>query len=139
MNFDLQRDRLSKMDIKQLNPLALAFIGDAVYELFIRNHVLTGNSELSPHKMHLEAIKYVKAHAQSEFVKKLMDEFNEEEVYYFKKGRNAKSGTVPKNADVQEYRFATGFECLIGYLYLTGQEERLEYILIKTADLKEEI
>jgi len=139
MNFDIQREKLSKIDISRLNPLTLAFIGDAVYELYIRNHILTGSSELSPHKMHLEAIKYVKAHAQSEFVKKLMDELEEEETYFFKKGRNAKSGTVPKNADVQEYRFATGFECLIGYLYLTGKDERLEYILNKTADLKGEI
>lgn len=139
MNFDIQREKLSKMDISRLNPLTLAFIGDGVYELYIRNHVLIGNSQLSPHKMHLEAIKYVKAHAQSEFVKKIMDELGEEEIYFFKKGRNAKSGTVPKNADVQEYRFATGFECLIGYLYLTGKDERLEYILNKTADLKGEI
>jgi len=139
MNFEIQRDGLSKIDICRLNPLTLAFIGDAVYELYIRNHILIGNSELSPHKMHLEAIKYVKAHAQSEFVKKLMDELSDEELYYFKKGRNAKSGTVPKNADVQEYRFATGFECLVGYLSLTGQDERLEYILNRTADLKGEI
>jgi len=128
MQLGIQREKLSKVDVRQLNPLILAFIGDAAYELYIRNHILTVNSEMSPHKMHVEAIKYVKAHAQSEFVKMLMDELTEEEVYYFKKGRNAKSGTVPKNADVQEYRYATGFECLVGYLYLTEQDERLEYI-----------
>ncbi|MBP1744671.1 MAG: Mini-ribonuclease 3 [Firmicutes bacterium] len=139
MQLRIQRGKLSKIDIRQLSPLILAFIGDAAYELYIRNHILTVNSEMSPHKMHLEAIKYVKAHAQSEFVKRLMDELSEEEVYYFKKGRNAKSGTVPKNADVQEYRHATGFECLIGYLYLTEQDERLEYIFEKIVDYKEEI
>jgi len=131
MYFDTQRDKLLKLNIKQLNPLTLAFIGDAVYELYIRNYVLTKNFEMSPHKMHIEAIKYVKAHSQSEFIKKLQDDLTEEEIYFFKKGRNAKSGTVPKNADVQEYRFATGFECLIGYLYITDKKDRLEYILEK--------
>lgn len=131
MYFNSQSDKLLSVDANQINPLTLAFIGDAVYELYIRNHILTLSSELSPHKMHLEAIKYVKAHAQSEFIKKLQEELSEEEVYFFKRGRNAKSGTVPKNADVQEYRFATGFECLIGYLYLTEQKDRLDYILQK--------
>lgn len=131
MYFQTQEHELSKLDIKQLNPLTLAFLGDAVYELYIRTHILTENSMMSPHKMHLEAIKYVKAHAQSEIIKSLQEELLEEEVYYFKKGRNAKSGTVPKNADVQEYRFATGFECLLGYLYVTKNSERLEYILQK--------
>jgi ribonuclease-3 family protein len=138
MQLGIQRERLSKVDVRQLNPLVIAFIGDAAYELYIRNHILTVNSEMSPHKMHLEAIKYVKAHAQSEFVKMLMDELTEEEVYYFKKGRNAKSGTVPKNADVQEYRYATGFECLVGYLYLTEQDERLEYIFERIVRNKED-
>jgi ribonuclease-3 family protein len=138
MQLGIQREKLSKVDVRQLNPLILAFIGDAAYELYIRGHILTVSSELSPHKMHVEAIKYVKAHAQSEFVKMIMDELTEEEVYYFKKGRNAKSGTVPKNADVQEYRYATGFECLVGYLYLTEQDERLEYIFDRIVGNKEE-
>lgn len=131
MYFDKQRNDLLNLDIRQLNPLTLAFIGDAVFELFIRTHILTENSQMSPHKMHVEAIKYVKAHSQSEIIKGLQEELTEEEVYFFKKGRNAKSGTVPKNADVQEYRFATGFECLLGYLYVTQNTERLEYILNK--------
>ena len=139
MQMKIQMGKLSKVDIRQLSPLILAFIWDAVYELYIRNHILTVNSELSPHKMHLQTIKYVKAHAQSEFVKRLIDELTEEEFYYFKKGRNAKSGTVPKNADVQEYRYATGFECLIGFLYLTEQDERLECIFEKIVNYKEEI
>ncbi len=131
MLFNTQKNDLLQLDIKQLNPLTLAFVGDAVYELYVRTYILARKSQLSPHKMHLEAIKYVKAHSQSEIIKKLQEELTEEEIYYFKKGRNAKSGTVPKNADVQEYRFATGFECLIGYLYVTGRIERLEYILEK--------
>jgi ribonuclease-3 family protein len=134
MYFNSQRDKLQAIDANRLNPLTLAFIGDAVYELYIRNHILTLSSELSPHKMHVEAIKYVKAHSQSEFVKKLHEELKEEEIYFFKKGRNAKSGSVPKNADVQEYRFATGFECLIGYLYITEQKDRLDYILEKVVN-----
>ncbi|MGE5627759.1 MAG: Mini-ribonuclease 3 [Solirubrobacterales bacterium] len=131
MYFDKQMNDLLKLDIRQLNPLTLAFIGDAVYELFVRTHILNEKSQMSPHKMHVEAIKYVKAHSQSEIIKRIQDDLTEEEMYFFKKGRNAKSGTVPKNADVQEYRFATGFECLLGYLYVTQNNERLEYILDK--------
>lgn len=131
MLFDKQRNDLLQLDIRQLNPLTLAFVGDAVYELYIRTHILSQNSGLSPHKMHKEAIRYVKAHSQSEIIKKLQENLTEEEVYFFKRGRNAKSGTVPKNADVQEYRFATGLECLVGYLYATGNMERLEYIMEK--------
>lgn len=139
MNFKKYPDKMSYTDVNQLNPLVLAFVGDAVHELYVRRYILMKNSKLSPHKMHVETVGYVRAHSQSEFIKKLMNDLTEEEIYYFKKGRNAKSGTVPKNADVQEYRFATGFECLIGYLYLTEQNERLEYILERTMELKEKI
>ncbi|MBV7274490.1 Mini-ribonuclease 3 [Clostridium thailandense] len=129
MNFNLLKDKFTKADARQINPLVLAFIGDAIYEVFVRTYLVDRNRDMSVHKLHVKAIEFVKAHAQSEFIKKIEEELNEEEIYFFKRGRNSKSGTVPKNADVQEYRTATGFETLIGFLYITEQNERLNYLL----------
>ncbi|AJD29634.1 Mini-ribonuclease 3 [Clostridium sporogenes] len=129
MDFSLFQNKFTIKDGKTLNPLVLAFIGDAVYEVFIRTFLVDNNRELNVHKLHVNAIKYVKAHGQSDCIKDIMGDLNEDELYIFKRGRNAKSGTVPKNADVQEYRFATGFEALIGFLYITDQQERLNYLL----------
>jgi ribonuclease-3 family protein len=129
MEFELFGKRLNKEDARQLNPLVLAFLGDAVYELSIRGNLIIENNQLSAHKLHVKAISYVKAHAQSEAMKKIMLLLSEEELAIYKRGRNTKSATVPKNADVQEYRTATGFETLVGYLYITDQEERLKELL----------
>lgn len=129
MDFKIIEGRYSINEAKQLNPLALAFVGDAAYEIFIRAHILDKGREKSAHKLHLEAVSYVKAHSQSEAMKKLESHLNEEELSIFKRGRNAKSCSVPKNADVQEYRIATGFEALIGFLYITEQMERLNELL----------
>lgn len=129
MDFNLLKDKFTKADARQINPLVLAFIGDAIYEVFVRTYLVDRNRDMSVHKLHVKAIEFVKAHAQSEFIKKIEEELNEEEIYFFKRGRNSKSGTVPKNADVQEYRTATGFETLIGFLYITEQNERLNYLL----------
>lgn len=129
MDFNILKGKFTKNDARQMNPLVLAFIGDAIYEIFIRTYLVHRNRDMSVHKLHVKAIEFVKAHAQSEFIKKLEQELNEEEVYFFKRGRNSKSGTIPKNADVQEYRAATGFETLIGFLYITEQDERLNYLL----------
>ena len=122
-------------EAKRLNPLQLAFLGDGVFELFIRGYLLSDNTALNVHKLHKEAITYVKAHGQSEIVKAIEKELTEEELYIYKRGRNAKSATVPKNADVTEYRFATGFEALVGYLYLIDNKERLEFILKKSIEI----
>jgi ribonuclease-3 family protein len=130
MEYELLGKRLKIDEARQLNPLVLAFLGDAVYELVVRNNLIHKNSELSAHKLHVKAISYVKAHSQSEAMKKIMNLLNEEELTIYKRGRNTKSATVPKNADVQEYRTATGFEALVGYLYITGQEQRLQELLI---------
>lgn len=81
------------------------------------------------HKLHIKTISYVRAHEQSNFMNQLIELLNEEELSIYKRGRNAKSGTIPKNADVREYRNATGFEALIGYLYLIDDKERLEELL----------
>lgn len=128
MGFELLKNKFTIMQAKQLNPLVLAFIGDSVYEVFIRLYVIDGNRDMSVHKLHVKVVSFVRAHAQSEFMKKIELTLNEEEMAIFKRGRNAKSG-VPKNADVQEYRMATGFEAVIGYLYLTEQTIRLNGML----------
>ncbi|MFL0248496.1 Mini-ribonuclease 3 [Candidatus Clostridium stratigraminis] len=136
MEFDILKNKFTIQEAKQLNPLVLAFIGDAIYEVFIRTQLVDKNRSLSVHKLHIEAISYVKAHAQSEFVKIMESELTEEEKNIFKRGRNAKSGTIPKNADVQEYKMATGFEALMGFLYITEQTERLNYLLNMVISIK---
>ncbi|ADL43095.1 ribonuclease III [Caldicellulosiruptor obsidiansis OB47] len=112
-----------------LNPLTYAYIGDAVYEQFIRTKIVEENPNLTPHIYHLRSIRYVKAENQAKAIKLIWDILTEEEKSVAKRGRNAKSKTIPKNADVLDYRFATAFECLIGYLYMNGKNERLYYIL----------
>lgn len=125
----------SKDEARRLNPLQLALVGDAVYEVFIRNYILSNNTELSAHKIHRKAIGYVKAKSQSDIMHNIEDLLNEEESYIFKRGRNAKSATVPKNADVRDYRMATGFEALVGYLYLINDKERLEFVFNKSIEV----
>lgn len=132
---DLRVREFSKSEARMLNSLQLALIGDGVYEIYIRNYVLSSNTELTAHKMHKEAITFVKAKAQSTIMHELEEELTEEETYIFKRGRNTRSNTIPKNADVRDYRMATGFETLIGYLYLVGEKERLDYILGKSIDI----
>ena len=112
-----------------LAPLVLAYIGDSIYEVFIRERLIDIHPDMPVYKLHKEAIKYVKAHAQSNSVLALEKELTEKELAIFKRGRNAKSQTVPKNADVADYRRATGFEALVGYLYLSGENERLRKIM----------
>ena len=125
---DLRTKEFTEKEARLLSPLQLALIGYGVYELFIRNSILSKNLELSAHKMHVKAIGYVKAKSQSSIMHEIEDKLTENESYIFKRGRNAKSATVPKNADVRDYRMATGFEALVGYLYLIGDTERLEFI-----------
>lgn len=137
MEFENIKNKFSFQQGKQLNPLVLAFIGDAIYEVFIRTYLVDNNREMSVHKLHVEAITFVKAHAQSEFMKKIEGNLTEEETNIFKRGRNSKSGTIPKNADLQEYKRATGFEALLGYLYITEQNERLNYFLNMIIELKQ--
>lgn len=117
-----------KMDVNSMSPLIWAYVGDSVYELYIRIY-LTNTTKLKPHKLHIESIKYVKAKAQADILEKLMEQLTEEEKEIVKRGRNAENHHLPKNATVQEYRYSTAFEALIGYLYLTKQDERLKKIL----------
>ncbi|WP_035292598.1 Mini-ribonuclease 3 [Clostridium sp. KNHs214] len=129
MEIDILNNELSENDIRALNPLVLAFIGDAVYEVFVRTYLVEKNKDMSAHKLHVKTISFVKANAQSNIMKQIMDSVTEEEMAIFKRGRNSKSATVPKNADVQDYRMATGFEALIGYLYLMKRKSRLNEMM----------
>ncbi len=116
------------LDPMQYNPLALAYIGDTIYDLYVRTKVLAlGNRHVT--QMHKDSVKFVKAHSQAVSMHALESVLSEEEMRIYKWGRNAKSNSVPKNADVGEYRIATGFETLIGYLYLKSENERLESLL----------
>lgn len=124
----------NEIKAKLLAPLVLAYIGDAVYEVYVRNRIIHEHPDMPAYKLHKEAIKYVKAHGQSEAIASIEPELSEEEHSVYKRGRNAKSPTVPKNADVAEYRRATGFEALVGYLYETKKEERLLEIMEKAFD-----
>lgn len=110
-------------DPKGLSPLALAYIGDAVYEMMVRTTVLT-DGNMPVNRLHKRARDMVNAKAQAEFYYRVTDSLTEEEAAVFRRGRNAKSYTTPKNADLMDYRHATGVEAIFGYLYLAGQMER---------------
>ncbi len=129
---------LTTQQAREYSPLALAFIGDAVYEEFIRTKILL-RANMSANKLHREAVKFVKASSQSHAVKALHPLLTQEEEEVFKRGRNAHSASVPKNADVTEYRAATGFEALIGYLYLTANRERLTALMAQAFSVIDEI
>jgi ribonuclease-3 family protein len=112
-----------------LNPLVLAYIGDAVFEVYIRQYVISHLNH-RPNHLHKMATKYVSAKAQSKLLERLMPQLTEEEEKdVVKRGRNAKSGTTAKNAEVLEYRHSTAFECLIGYLYYKQSFERLKELM----------
>ena len=113
--------------INMMAPLTWAYIGDAVFELYIRTYLIN-KTNLKPHKLHVEAIKYVKAPAQAKALQKIEEMLTDKEKEIVKRGRNAENHHIAKNATVQEYMYSTAFEALIGYLYLTKQEKRLFYI-----------
>lgn len=115
---------LSRVDIRSYSPLVLAYIGDGVFELIIRSYVVNqGNVQV--HKMHHHTSSIVKAQTQAQMAVRLEPFLTGEEESFYRRGRNAKSHTTAKNATVGDYRKATGFEALVGYLYLTDQNDRL--------------
>ncbi|OSX54294.1 Mini-ribonuclease 3 [Anoxybacillus ayderensis] len=117
-------------DFQQLNGLTLAYIGDAVYELFVRHHLLA-LGKVKPSDLHNLAKTYVCAKAQAKVLQWLLNhnQLSEQEIAVVRRGRNAKSVSTPKNTDVQTYRQSTGFEALIGYHFLNGNEERLHQLM----------
>lgn len=118
----------SEEEINQLSPLTWAYVGDCIYELYIRTN-LVNKTKLKPNKMHIETVKFVKAKSQAELLNKIMDKLTEEEQYIVKRGRNVQNHHLPKNCDVTDYMYATAFEALIGYLYLTKKHSRIKEIL----------
>ena len=118
------------VDIREQSPLSLAFVGDAVYSLYVREK-LTFNSDCKSGELNKLAVKEVNAVAQSEFLKEVIDILNEDELAIFKRARNAKKTTKSKHASVAEYNASTGFEAVLGYLYIVGDYERLNLILNK--------
>ncbi|MGI6678219.1 MAG: Mini-ribonuclease 3 [Dehalobacterium sp.] len=121
---------------KQLPALTLAYIGDAVYELWVRKHLIHQGC-VRVNALHHQAIKYVNAAAQSELMGLLEPILDDQELRIFKKGRNAKSGRQPKNMDMIDYRRATGLEALVGYLYLLNKQEKLEQIFTILVEMVE--
>lgn len=118
------------------SPLALAYIGDSVHTLYIREEILK-RGDRKAHDLHVLCSRYVKAASQARAIHLLMPELTEEEIEIYKRGRNAKSATVPKNAEVADYRAATGFEALVGVLYLNEKHERLYDILKRSMEITE--
>ena len=118
----------NKEEVNQMSPLVWAYVGDCVYEMFIRTY-LVDTTKLNPHKLHVEAIKYVKAGAQAKFLQSIYDTLTEEEKEIVRRARNTNNHHLPKNSNVQEYMYATAFEALIGYLYLCQKYERVKEII----------
>lgn len=116
--------RLKEVDLRTYSPLVLAYIGDAVYELLIRTKVVNAGS-MQVSKMHKRSAELVKAGTQARLVRVLEEDLNQEELAVYKRGRNAKTVTMARHATMADYRTATGFEALVGYLYLAGQFDRL--------------
>ncbi len=132
MKWSIKDDYLYKEDeVRFLNILSLAYIGDSIYEIYIRNFITKRFGSINSGKLHLETIKYVNASFQSNVYFKIKDILNDNEIYYFKRGRNSGVKTIPKNASVIDYKNATGLECIIGYLYMVGNFERLDFIMDK--------
>ena len=118
---------LSEKEARMYSPLTLAFLGDAVYSLLVRN-MLALSANKPTGKLHKESITYVNAAFQAQAIKELLPHLNENEEYIFKRGRNAHSAHSPKNQSDADYRYATGLETLYGYLYLCGETERIKEI-----------
>ncbi len=117
-------------EVRLMPPLVWAYIGDCIYEIYIRMQ-LVNNTKLHPHELHVETTKYVKAQAQAQVLTKIEEILTEEEKEIVRRGRNAQNHHLPKNSSLAEYSKATAFEALIGYLYLSKQDERLSQILEK--------
>ena len=120
-------DKKLDVDVDSLSSLALAFVGDAVFSLFIRTMLIKEGKKVKD--LHKEAVHFVKASAQANIIRELETYLTQKERDIVRRARNAKVNTVPKNADVIDYHYSTGFEALLGYLYLSGHNERLNKIL----------
>ena len=123
-------EKMDRIKATNLSPVVLAFVGDAVYSLFVREKI-TFSSDKKAGELNKLAISEVNAIAQANFFRKIENELTEEELSVFKRARNSKKTTRSKSASVAEYNVSTGFEALLGFLYVTGQIDRLNYLLNK--------
>lgn len=132
------------IDTSMMDGAALAFIGDAVYEIYVRKHVLAeaGNGHqsmaLKVDALHHGTVQFVNAEAQALAIKAMADDLPEEEQAVVRRARNHKPHSVPKHADVMDYKWATAFEALVGYLYLTGETEEMERVIRRAITVIEE-
>ena len=117
-----------EVDVRAYSPLTLAYIGDAVYEMIIRT-VIVERANKAANELHKKAVKLVQAGTQAAMITALQDVLTEDELAVFKRGRNAKSNTSAKNASITDYRKATGFEALIGFLYLMDDMDRVLFLV----------
>lgn len=115
-------------DVNLMSPLIWAYVGDSVYELYIRTYLINHTNK-NAHDLHVSAIQYVKAKAQANILENIKETLTNEEKDILRRARNTKNHHIAKNADVSDYMYSTAFEGLIGYLYLTKQEKRLKEIL----------
>lgn len=128
---------IGEVDIRTYSPLALAYIGDCVFELLVRTMIVSkGNAPV--HKYHQRASAIVNAHSQADMILALEQELTEEEKTVYHRGKNSKPATMAKNATAKEYKTATGLEAVIGYLYLTNQYERLIDLVKKSIMIHQE-
>lgn len=123
-DYILKKFHMEHVDIRRYSPLALAYIGDGIYDLIIRS-IVVGKGNTHANELHKQTSSLVKAQAQSQMIEVLKPQLTEKEMAVYKRGRNAKSPTMAKNATMSDYRRATGFEALMGYLYLQDQFERM--------------
>ncbi|MCI9647561.1 MAG: ribonuclease III [Lachnospiraceae bacterium] len=128
-HYILNKFGIEPRDTRSYSPLVLAYIGDGIYDLVIRS-MIVGRGNTHVNMLHKKTSQLVKAHAQSEMIGVLLVELTEEEQAVYRRGRNAHSVTMAKNATVADYRRATGFEALLGYLYLEDRMDRLMELVL---------
>ena len=127
----------TKTEVRMMQPLVLAYVGDAIFELFVCNYLVNKKAG-HVNEYHKESTCYVNASAQSKIIHALKPSLTDEEWTIVKRGRNQKSATVPKNADLSDYKYATGFEALLGYLFYIGDYERLMMVMNKATEIIED-
>lgn len=128
---------MCKNNVKEMNTAALAYMGDAVYEVYVRKHVIE-SGRTSPKTLHRMSTAYVKAAGQAKIIKDMKEQLSEEEFAIVRRGKNHKVTSKAKNADIMTYRWATAFEALVGYLYLSGRIDRMEEIIMKAMEVIDE-
>ena len=128
---------MEKSEVEMMSPLTWAYLGDSIYEAYVRTYFIE-TTNFIPHKLHIKAIKYVKAKAQADALKKIYNSLTPKEQEIVRRSRNTQNHHVAKNADPADYMYATAFEGLIGYLYLINDQERLQEIIKKVINIHNE-